>query len=89
MAGEYPKDPGAVLDWVFDWTRWLQEGETISSSTFSATAGITITDDDMQATYTTVWLQGGAQKVYSLTNTITTTQGRTDRRTITIKVKER
>lgn len=89
MADEYPKDPGAVLDWVFDWTRWLQEGETIFSSTFSATAGITINSSTHANTYTTVWLQGGAQKVYSLTNTITTTQGRTDRRTITIKVKER
>jgi hypothetical protein len=89
MADEYPKDPGAVLDWVFDWTRWLQEGETIDDSSFSATAGITINSHTHANTYTTVWLQGGAQKVYSLTNTITTTQGRTDRRTITIKVKER
>ena len=89
MADEYPKDPGAILDWVFDWTRWLQEGETISSSTFSASAGITITDDDMQATYTIVWLSGGAQKVYSVSNRITTNQGRTDKRTITIKVSNR
>jgi hypothetical protein len=89
MADEYPKDPGAVLDWVFDWTRWLQEGETITASSFSASAGITITDEDIANTYTTVWLSGGAQKVYSLTNTITTNQNRTDRRTITIKVKER
>lgn len=89
MADEYPKDPGAVLDWVFDWTRWLQEGETITSSTFSATPGITITDEDMQATYTTVWLSGGAQKVYSVSNRIVTNQGRTDKRTITIKVSNR
>lgn len=89
MADEYPKDPGAVLDWVFDWTRWLQEGETITSSTFTATPGITITDDDTQATYTTVWLSGGAQKVYSVSNRIVTNQGRTDKRTITIKVSNR
>lgn len=89
MADEYPKDPGAVLDWVFDWTRWLQEGETITSSTFSATPGITITDEDMQATYTIVWLSGGAQKVYSVSNRIVTNQGRTDKRTITIKVSNR
>lgn len=89
MADEYPKDPGAVLDWVFDWTRWLQEGETITSSTFSATPGITITDEDMQATYTTVWLSGGAQKVYSVSNRIVTNQNRTDKRTITIKVSNR
>lgn len=89
MADEYPKDPGAVLDWVFDWTRWLQEGETITDSSFSASAGITINSDTHSNTYTTVWLQGGAQKVYSLTNTITTNQNRTDKRTITIKVKNR
>lgn len=89
MADEYPKDPGAVLDWVFDWTRWLQEGETITSSTFSATPGITITDEDIANTYTTVWLSGGAQKVYSVSNRIVTNQGRTDKRTITIKVSNR
>lgn len=89
MADEYPKDPGAILDWVFDWTRWLQEGEAITDSSFSASAGITIVSDTHAATYTTVWLSGGAQKVYSLSNTITTNQDRTDKRTITIKVSNR
>jgi hypothetical protein len=89
MADEYVKAPDAVLDYVFDWTRWLQEGETINDSTFSATAGITIDSHTHATTYATVWLSGGAQRAYSVSNTITTTQGRTDKRTITIKVKER
>lgn len=90
MADDYTKDPDAVLDWVFDWTPWLGASETISTSTFILTPGITKNSDTKTASTTTIWLSGGsAGKPYRITNRIVTNQGRTDDRSITIRVTDR
>jgi hypothetical protein len=90
MADDYTKDPDAVLDWLFDWTPWLGIGETISTSTFIITPGLTKNSNTNTATTATVWLSGGAAgKPYLVTNRIVTNQGRTDDRSITIRVKDR
>lgn len=87
---EWLKDPQAVLDWTWDWSSWLQTSEDVISSSFSATPGITIDTDTNTTTTATVWLSGGTPGVpYLITNTITTNQGRTDERSITIRVKDR
>lgn len=87
---EFIKDPDAVLDWHFDWLAWLQLGETISSSTFLVTAGLTVDSTSNTLTNATVWLSGGSPgQPYRVTNRITTNQGRTDDRSITIRVKDR
>lgn len=84
------KDPDATLDWVWDWNEWLDEGETISTSTFFATVGLVITQSSNTTKTATVWLSGGtAGQVYQVTNRITTSSGRTDDRSITIRVEER
>lgn len=89
-AEDWTKDPNAVLDWVFDWSNWLLAGETITTSTFATTAGITVNSSSNTTTNTTVWLSGGnTGQIYSVTNTVVTTGGRTDDRTITIRVKNR
>ena len=92
------KDPSAVLDYVFDWTGWLATGETIAVDsetgekliTITADTGITVdswTEDDGKVT---VWLSGGTAGInYKVACLITTTAGRTDERTIWIKVVER
>lgn len=84
------KDPDATLDYIWDWTAWLAENETISSVTWIVPDGITedtTTNDDTTAT---IWLSGGtAQTTYPVTCRITTNQGRTDDRTKAIRVKER
>lgn len=93
----YIKDPNAVLDYSFDWSSWLATGETISSSTMAATGGITVgtgtngaNAPSNTATYAVVWLIGGTSgSVYNITNLIVTNQGRTDERTITIRVEDR
>ncbi|MFF4344986.1 hypothetical protein ACFY00_34350 [Kitasatospora sp. NPDC001540] len=36
------KDPDATLDRVRDWSDWLASGETIATSTFVTSAGITV-----------------------------------------------
>ena len=85
------KDPDAVLDFTVSWAEWLAEAEdTITSSTWTAEAGITIDSDSNTTTTATVWLSGGtATERYRVTNEIVTVGGRTDNRTITVKVRER
>lgn len=85
----FTKDPQAVLDYEVDWSAWLGE-DTISASTWTAPDGITIDSDSFTATTATVWLSGGEiGQSYDATNEIVTDGGRTDDRTIRIKVKQK
>lgn len=84
------KDPSAVLDYVFDWTEWLATGETITDHTITADTGITVDSSTESDGKVTVWLSGGTAGInYKVACLITTTEGRTDERTIWIKVVER
>ena len=101
---EFIKDPDAVLDYKFDWaadtngsadldaTDWLADGETISSHTIIAEAGITVDSSSLTDTNTsvTVWLSGGtAGEHYLVTCRIVTSDSHTDDRTIKFSVKQR
>ena len=90
LTNQYTKDPSAILDWAFDWTDWLATGETITDHTITADTGITVdswTEDDGKVT---VWLSGGTAGInYKVACKITTSAGRTDERTIWIKVTDR
>ena len=87
---QFTKDPSAILDWAFDWTDWLAAAETITDHTITADTGITVdssTEDDGKVT---VWLSGGTAGInYKVACLITTSAGRTDERTIWIKVTNR
>ena len=84
------KDPSAVLDYVFDWTEWLATVETITDYTITADTGITVGSSTEDAGKVTVWLSGGTAGInYKVACLITTSAGRTDERTIWIKVVER
>ena len=84
------KDPSAVLDYVFDWTEWLATGETITDHTITADTGITVDSSAESDGKVTVWLSGGTAGInYKVACKITTSAGRTDERTIWIKVVER
>lgn len=90
---KYTKDPDAVLDYLVDWSAWLPDGDTITASTFTVNSddnGAIVVDDTLfDSTTTTVWLSGGvAGEKYTVTNHITTADGREDDRSITISVKE-
>lgn len=87
----YTKDPDSVLDYTIDWgTNWLADGETISSSSWTVQSGLTEDSDSNTTTTATVWLSGGtAGSVYTVTNQITTSAGRTAERTLLIKVEDR
>ena len=84
------KDPSAVLDYAFDWTGWLAAGETITDHTITADTGITVDSSTELDGKVTVWLSGGtAGQNYKVACKITTSAGRTDERTIWIKVTDR
>ena len=84
------KDPSAVLDYVFDWTEWLATGETITDHTITADTGIIVDSSTEADGKVTVWLSGGTAGInYKVACKITTTAGRTDERTIGIKVTNR
>ena len=83
------KDPQAVLDYGFDWTAWLN-GDTIVASVWAVEGGITLDSESETATATIIWLSGGTAGVkYECTNTITTTAGRVDERTLYVRVQDR
>ena len=87
---DFVKDPDAVLDYTFDWSRWLATDEKISTSDVTVSAGITLTSDTNSDTQAVAWVSGGASgQPYTITNRITTDKGRTDDRTITIRVTNR
>lgn len=81
------KRSAAVLEYLEDWTDWLESGDTISSSTWSAQTGITVDSESETTTAATVWLSGGTHlNTYAVKNTITTAGGRTDTRKLYIRV---
>lgn len=96
------KDPQATLDYAVDWAApvsrenpngpWLADDETITASTWTVTPdGLTIEDEDSDATTATIWLSGGeiGDPKYTLTNHITTSQGRQDERSFTLAIRNR
>lgn len=86
----WDKDPQATLDWAFDWTSWLSESETISSATVTVDAGLTKDSQTNTTTKVTAWISGGSLgTTYKVACRVTTNQGRTDERTIGIRVTER
>jgi hypothetical protein len=85
-----PKDPDAVLDYVFDWSPWLGDGETISSHVVTVGSGITKDSDSESSGVVTIWLSGGTHgSDYLVACKIVTSMSRTDERSINIRCRER
>ena len=90
LNNTFTKDPSAVLDWAYDWTDWLAEAETITDHTITADTGITVDSSTEDDGIVTVWLSGGTAGInYKVACLVTTSAGRTDERTIWIKVADR
>lgn len=87
----YKKDPAAVLDYTFDWTEYLEPiADTIASVEFVTSAGLTKTSQSNTTTTATAFVSGGVVgATEKLTCRIVTTGGRTDDRTIDLKILER
>lgn len=85
----FNKDPNAILDYSFNWGKWLVD-DTIVTSNWTVPSGITSAGVAVSPSTTTIWLQGGIAGVsYSVYNQITTARGRTEKRTFKINVIDR
>lgn len=84
------KDPAEVLDYEFEWSDYLADGETIVSYTVTVPAGITKNSDGRVGSKVTAWLSGGSEGVrYEIDCTIVTSEGRTAERSMQIRVQDR
>jgi hypothetical protein len=89
------KDPGADLDYTIDWSAWLVNAETITTSSWSvpSSSGLTTHDPaiDGAGQKTTVWLKAGTVKAapYLVTNHVKTSENREDVRSILVTVELR
>ena len=89
MPQSFVKDPDAILDYQIDWATWLGT-DTIATTTWKVTTGITKVSDTKTTTTATIWLSGGtANTDYTAACKITTAGGRADERTITIIVRQK
>lgn len=87
---DHKKDPDATLDWIFDWTPWLGDFETIIDAQFIVDPGIVVESFSHTQRTATVWLSGGNEsQVYRITNRITTSDGRIDDRSFTLRCTQR
>ena len=93
----YTQQPADHLDYDFDYSSWLSQGDEIISAVFAIeslgggtpTTPMVIDSEVIQPTFTKVWLSGGlAGDVYKVTCTITTSRGRIKQNEIKIRIKD-
>ncbi|MCK5425832.1 MAG: hypothetical protein KAI89_10685 [Emcibacter sp.] len=97
MTEQFLKDPAATIDYTIDWSAsYLLSGELITASSWTILPQGAINDLSIDTILpivsgvATIFITSGiAGKTYQLTNRITTDQGRTDERSITIRVEEK
>ncbi|SAL19744.1 hypothetical protein AWB68_00681 [Caballeronia choica] len=89
-APSFVKDPVSVLDFQWDWSEWLGEGETLSDKDVSADDGVTVNSSSIDGPVVSAWIAGGTSgKSYNVKCKVTTSSGRVDARTISIDVRNR
>ncbi len=80
--------PDSVLDYRINWAGWLETGDSIVQSAWEAETGVNITNDGNTTTAAWVFVSGGASGIdYTLTNAVTTDQGRKHCQRIVIEVR--
>lgn len=83
----FVKDPDATLDYLWDWTHWL-EGDTIDSYEVFSAVGINKIFDSNTPSTVKVWLGGGTiGALYCITCRIVTDGGRINDKTISVLVR--
>ncbi len=86
----FTKDPNEHLDFDFDFSRWLPDGDLIASAVAEiAGSTATITTVEPSNTSVRVWLSGGvAAESGTITVRATTNEGRIKEAAVRIKIKE-
>lgn len=90
----YLKNPGASLDYSFDWSPYVAAGQTIAASRWKVLpvepGGVTALVNSFASTTALVELTGGvAGRVYRITNQVNFSDGRADERTVELRVEDR
>lgn len=89
------KDPEAVLDYAIDWgAQYLGQGDLLADSSWSVEpdepGGVTVVGSLFGDSVSTVQAGGGvAGRLYRLANRVVTQSGRTDERSIMLRVEKR
>ncbi len=90
---EFLHAPGADLDYGFNWRTngYLESGEAVTISTWAISPAGTLTREQIiNAEISSVFVAGLRLNTdYQLTNTITTSEGRTDSRSIQLSCVKR
>lgn len=83
-------DPDADRPLTWNWTNFLNDGETISSSTVTVTSGTaTVHDASDTATTVTGWVKDATKGTVIVTCHVITTDAREDDRSFSLNVRER
>ncbi len=90
----YLKDPGASIDYSFDWNAGYLSGQTVATSAWSVVPGeadgVRVVSASSTLRQTGALVAGGvAGRVYRLTNLVTLSDGRVDERTLVLRVEGR
>jgi hypothetical protein len=89
------KDPEAVLDYAIDWgAQYLDQGDLLADSSWSVDpdepGGVSIAGSGFSDKISTVTAASGVPgRLYRLANKVLTQSGRTDERSITLRVEKR
>lgn len=90
------KDPAAVLVYSLDWNDWMENNDTIANSVMTVStitgdpAPLSVRSSGFTGNVAYAELEdGSAGNVYTVTNTITTTDGAVDARRFRVKVVNR
>lgn len=80
--------PAAVLDYRLDWGCLISPGDKIVGSSWTASGGINVSGTGFDDSSTVVMVSGGAPgEWYTLTNIVSTEQGRTDVAEVLVYIK--
>jgi hypothetical protein len=87
--GVQPKSDVDNLTYTFDWSGWMNAGDTIQSSSWSVPPGLTNLTSSSTPTTALIKLGGGTVGTsYVVTNTIlTSVSGETKGASLTLKIK--
>lgn len=88
------KDPGARIDFEFDWGEAYPGGQAVVASSWTVApelaGGVMIAASAHDLMRATAQLAGGvAGQVYRVTNRVTMSDGQIDERSMTVRVEER
>ena len=90
MGNQFDKDPDAILDYKWNWSSWLEAGETLSTYAITVSAGLTNPESTFNSSAVTAWITGGTVgTVETAACLIETNSSRTDERTIYLDIKHR